>query len=100
MKKIVTAIFATVLASFTAMSMAATVPSHQPMKHPVAAHQVKHVKKVAVKHPTAQHRPAHKVVVKKHPSAKHHAQIKHAQAKKVAYKHRLPAKHVVHHVKH
>ena len=68
MKKIVTAIFATILASFTAMSMAATVPSHQIMKHPVAAHQVKHVKKVAVKHPIAQHRPAHKVVVKKHPS--------------------------------
>ena len=98
MKKIVTAIFATVLASFTAMSMAATVPSHQPMPHSVAAHPAKHVqhaKKVAVKHPMAQHRPAHKVAMKKHPSVKHHA-----QSKQGVHPHRVPAKHMAHPVQH
>ena len=98
MKKIVTAIFATVLASFTAMSMAATVPSHQSMPHSVAAHpakHVQHVKKVVVKHPMAQHRPAHKVAMKKHPSVKHHA-----QSKQGVHPHRVPAKHMVHPVQH
>ena len=98
MQKIVTAIFATVLASFTAMSMAATVPSHQPMPHSVAAHpakHVQHVKKVAVKHPMAQHRPAHKVAMKKHPSVKHHA-----QSKQGVHPHRVPAKHMAHPVQH
>ena len=92
MKKIVTAIFATVLASFTAMSMAATVP-HSVTAHP--AKHVQHVKKVAVKHPMAQHRLAHKVAVKKHASVKHHA-----QSKQGVHPHRVPAKHMAHPVQH
>ena len=88
MNKLVSIILATVLGSFTAMSMAATTPAATPMKPAAPVHQMVPVKAHTMQHPTAKNH--HKVAVKKH----HKVNKKHAaKHKKEAYKHNNQTMH-------